>query len=86
MVTTSGDIMIIKIEGFFFQNLITGPLCTQEELYQKYIQAKMLSLNIRDLPDIFCRLHNFDRLRFEDDTDVGFVIDTDTDRIYRPIY
>lgn len=46
----------------------------------------MLSLNIRDLPDIFCRLHNFDRLRFEDDTEVGFVIDTDTDRIYRPIY
>lgn len=86
MVTTSGDIMIIKIEGYFFQNLITGPLCTQEELYQKYIEAKMLSLNIRDLPDIFCRLHNFDRLRFEDDTEVVIVIDTDTDRIYRPIY
>lgn len=45
--------MIIKIEGYFFQNLITGPLCTEEELYEKYIQAKMLTLNIRDLPDIF---------------------------------
>jgi hypothetical protein len=78
--------MIIKIEGYFFQNLITGHQCTQEELYQKYIQAKIITLNIRDLPDIFCRLHNFNRLRFEDDTEVGYVIDTDTDRIYRPIY
>ncbi|AIW40312.1 hypothetical protein X809_30150 [Paenibacillus polymyxa CR1] len=38
--------MIIKIEGYFFQNLITGHQCTQEELYQKYIQAKMITLNI----------------------------------------
>ncbi len=52
--------------------MFTSPICTQEELYQKYIQVQMLTLNIRDLPNIFCRLHNFERLRFEDDTEVGF--------------
>lgn len=39
---------------------------------------------MKDLPNVFCRLHNFEQLPYDVDVEVEFVIDTDTDRIYSP--
>ncbi|MFD0618279.1 hypothetical protein ACFQZR_12475 [Paenibacillus sp. GCM10027629] len=78
--------MVIEIDGFYCRVLITGKKCSKQELKQKYIQAKKLALHIRDVPEIFCRLHNFEQLRYEGDIQVDIVIDTDTDKIYEPNY
>jgi len=52
----------------------------------KYLQAKELASHIKEVPEIFCRLHDFEQLRYEDDLQVDYVIDTDTDKIYKPIH
>lgn len=35
---------------------------------------------------VFSRLHNFEKIPYEPDIEVDFVIDNDTDRIYSPSY
>lgn len=72
----------VEIDGYFRRTLITGRKCSKEELKQKYLQAIELASHVRDVPEIFCRLHNFEQLHFEFDLQVDYVIDTDTDKIY----
>lgn len=78
--------MIVEIDGYFTQALLTGKKCSKKELKQKYLQALSMVNNIRNLPDVFCRLHRFEQLPFDDEIEVDFVIDTDTDYIYSPNY
>lgn len=77
--------MIIEIDGFYNQTLLTGRKCSKKQLKQMYLQAKELSFDSSDLPNIFCRLHNFELVTYLDDIKVDFVLDTDTDRIYSPL-
>jgi hypothetical protein len=77
-------ILIIEIDGYFHQVLLTGKKCTKQQLKQKYLNAKELSYEIKDLPGVFCRLHNFEQIPYDNDIKVELVIDTDTDRIYSP--
>jgi len=78
--------LIVEIDGFFHNVLLTGRKCSKKELKQKYLQAKNMITDIRDLPDVFCRLHYFDKLSIHYEIEIDFVIDTDTDRIYKPSY
>lgn len=78
--------MIIEIDGYFHQALLTGKKCSKKQLKQKYLQAKELTYEIRDFPNVFCRLHNFEQILYDSEIEVDFVIDTDTDRIYTPSY
>lgn len=78
--------MIIEIDGYYHQILLSGKKTSKQELKQKYLQAKKLTCDIKDLPNVFCRLHNFEQLPYNIDVEVEFVIDTDTDRIYSPSY
>ena len=78
--------MIIEIDGYFNQAILTGRKCSKQQLKQMYLQAKELTLDTGNLPSIFCRLHNFGQVSYSEDIKVDFVIDTDTDRIYSPSY
>ena len=78
--------MIIEIDGYFNQAILTGRKCSKQQLKQMYLQAKELTLDTGNLPSIFCRLHNFEQVSYSEDIKVDFVIDTDTDRIYLPLY
>jgi hypothetical protein len=51
-----------------------------------YLEAKELSSEITDLPNMFCRLHRFEQITFDEYIKVDFLIDTDSDRIYAPAY
>jgi len=53
---------------------------------EKYLQTKKLTYEKQDLPKVFCRLHNFEQIPYDNNIEVDFVIDTDTDRIYSPFY
>jgi hypothetical protein len=78
--------MIISIEGYFHEVLLSGKKCTYRQLKQKYQQAKTLSQESQDLPAFFSRMYSFDVLPWDDHVEVDYVIDTDTDRIYTPNY
>jgi hypothetical protein len=79
-------ILVIEMDGYLNQVLLTGKKCSKQQLKQKYLQAKELTYEIKDLPNVFCRLHNFEPIPYDLDMQVDFVIDTDTDRIYSPSY
>ncbi|PID04509.1 hypothetical protein CSV65_13850 [Sporosarcina sp. P31] len=78
--------MIINIDGYYHQVLVSGKKCTKRQLREKYKKAKELTYDSRDFPAIFCTLHNFEEIFFDVKLEVDFVIDTDTDRIYSPTY
>lgn len=80
--------MIIEIDGFFQQVLLTGKKCSKQQLKLKYLKAKELALETSnsDLANVFCSLHNFEQIPYSNHIKVDFVIDTDTDRIYSPSY
>ena len=78
--------LIIEIDGYFHQALVTGKTCSKQQLNDKYVLAKELTYEISDFPNVFCRLHHFERIPYDSEMAVDFVIDTDTDRIYRPTY
>ncbi|MFB7142514.1 hypothetical protein ACFCYN_23145 [Gottfriedia sp. NPDC056225] len=78
--------MIVEIDGFYQRVFLTGRKCSKKELKQKYLQAKSMVYDIKELSDVLCRLHRFDKLTFDYDDEVDFVIDTDTDHIYTPSY
>ena len=78
--------IIIEMDGYFQQVLLTGKTCSKKELREKYLIAKELTLEIGDFPHVFCSLHNFVQLPYTNQLKVDFVIDTDTDRIYSRSY
>lgn len=78
--------MIIEIDGYYHQVLLSGEKCSQKQLKQKYLKAKELTYEIQDLPNVFCRLYHFEQIQYACDIEVDFVIDTDTDCIYSPSY
>lgn len=78
--------MIIEIDGYTLNVLLTGKKCSKQQLKQMYLKAKKITYEISDIDNVFCRLHNFKRITNDSDVEVDFVIDTDTDRIYSPIY
>ncbi|MGP1908008.1 hypothetical protein ACTSEZ_07535 [Metabacillus sp. JX24] len=78
--------MIVEIDGFCHQILVTGKKCSKQELKQMYLSAKQMTVDVSDLPSIFCRINKFEIFPFDEDIQVDFVIDTDTDRIYTPSY
>lgn len=80
-------ILIIEIEGFLNHKiLLTGKKCSKHQLKQMYFQAKKLTYETRDFPDVLCTLYNFERIVYSDDIIVDYVLDTDIDRIYSPLY
>ncbi|WP_075980156.1 hypothetical protein [Bacillus massilinigeriensis] len=78
--------LIVKIDGYYHQVLIKGKKCSKQELMKRYINAQALTTDILELPAIFYRVNCFDQLAYNEDIEVDYVIDTDTDRIYKPSY
>jgi len=78
--------LIIEIDGYFHQVVLSGKKCSKQQLKQKYLQVKKLTYEMKDLPNVFCRIHNFEQIPYDCNIQVDFVIDTDTDRIYSPSY
>lgn len=78
--------LIIEIDGYFHQVVLSGKKCSKQQLKQKYLQVKKLTYEMKDLPNVFCRIHNFEQIPYDCNIQVDFVIDTDTDRIYSPTH
>lgn len=51
-----------------------------------YREAEKRSCHTQELPKVFCLLYHFEEIPYDGSTEVDFVIDTDTDRVYSPVY
>lgn len=78
--------LIIEIDGYFHQVVLSRKKSSKQQLKQKHLQVKKLTYEIKDLPNGFCRIHNFEQIPYDCNIQVDFVIDIDTDRIYSPSY
>ncbi|MGO1059194.1 hypothetical protein ACTL32_08715 [Planococcus sp. FY231025] len=78
--------MIIEIEGYLIQALLTGRKCSKQQLKKMYIQADKLTYEYLGFPNVFCRLHNFEQIPYSEDSKVDFVIDIDIKKIFGPYY
>ena len=71
--------MLILMEGYEQEILLSGKRCTLTQLREQYRHAK------HD-PIIWCMIYRFQQLPYDEAIEVDFVIDTDTGRIYKPRY
>lgn len=78
--------ILIEIDGYDQQVLLTGQSCSLKQLRQKYKQAKKYASSSTEIPKVMCALHQFRQISYDPEVKVTFVIDTDTDRIYAPTY
>lgn len=76
--------LIIEIDGYWGSVYLSGKKCSKQRMREMYRQTKDGVTDIQDFPDMFCRLHRFDRIPGSDEMSIDFVLDTDTDRIYTP--
>lgn len=69
--------LIIEIDGYYQQILLVGKKSSRR-------QVKHLTDDIKELPNTFCKLCDFEEIIYDNEIRVEFVIDTDTDIIYSP--
>lgn len=78
--------MMIEVDGYYEQVLLSGESCTLRELRQIYKQVKKQTTSHVDMPRLLVSQYGYTRLPYDASVKVAFVIDTDTDRIYAPTY
>lgn len=78
--------MMIEIDGYYEQVLLSGESCTLKELRYMYMQVRRQAATVFDVPRLLVAQYGFTRLPYDTTVQVAFVIDTDTDRIYSPTY
>ena len=78
--------MIIEVDGYYEQVLLSGESCTIKELQRMFGQVKRQAAHALDVPKILVAQYGFTRLPYDKSVQVTFVVDTDTDRIYARIY
>lgn len=79
--------MIIEIDGYFYQALLqSSHNYSIRTLKVMYLELKNEIESITELPKAFCTRYNMTELIRTNETKPDIVIDTDTDRIYKPQY
>ena len=78
--------MMIEIDGYYEQVLLSGESCTLQESRQIYRLVKKQASSHADVPRFLVSQYGFTRLPYDASVQVALVIDTDTDRIYTPTY
>jgi len=71
-------ILIIEIDGYFHQVLLTGKKLVGKN-WRKSIYRQKNCL-------VILRISNYEEIPYDSGMHVDFVIDTDIDRIYTPTY
>ena len=77
--------MIIEIESYLGDKLLSGKKCTEKELREKFKKALKVSQDENFLR-IFCSMFKFEGIPFDENIEVDYVIDLDTHLVYTPDY
>lgn len=77
--------MLVYIESFYGDKLISGKKCTEKELREKFKKVIEIS-EPADFTPLFCRMFRFQEQFLDEEVQVDFFIDLDTHLIYTPRY
>lgn len=77
--------MLVEIESFWGNKIISGKKCSEKELRRKMNKALKIT-ETEEFTAIFCRMFQFEEYNFSDDVRVDFIIDLDTHLVYAPKY
>jgi len=80
-----GDKMLVFIESFWGNKIITGKKCTENELRNKFKKALKIT-QTAEFTALFCRMFQFDELPLDEDIHVDYIMDLDTLLVYKPRY
>lgn len=81
--------MIIEFESYFGNCIVTGKQCSKKRLREMLKESlKICDYNLNNIVRIFCSIYNFDItiIKEQKDIQIDFVIDLDTQLIYKPKY
>ncbi|MGG4108382.1 hypothetical protein AAXB25_31275 [Paenibacillus lautus] len=79
--------MIIEVDGYFKQAILhTKENYSLEEIEQIYLDLKTKVELIDEIPKLLCKDYNMIEIDKNIVNKVDIVIDTDTDRTYKPYY
>ncbi|KOP67261.1 hypothetical protein AMS62_19910 [Bacillus sp. FJAT-18019] len=79
--------MIVEIDGYFDRTLLHSEKdLSERELRKIYDQIKNEGISWRELPNTLCNRYNMKKVGILEGIRIDIVIDTDTDRIYKPHY
>ncbi|MGE7981949.1 hypothetical protein [Solibacillus sp. NPDC093137] len=78
--------MLVEVDRYDQQVLLSGPSYTLEQLNRFYRQAKKQATSSIEITQFLCSYFQFSRIPYDATIRVAFVIDTDTGRIYSPTY
>ena len=75
--------MLIYVDSFFGDSLLSGKKCSEKELRQRVLETKN-QCETSDFAALFCRKYLFDELPISEDIQVDFIVDLDTYLVYVP--
>ena len=78
--------MLVEIESFYGDRLISGKKCTEKALREKMNKILEMVEDARDFTPLFCRVYNYEEYPLSESHHVDFVIDLDTHLVYAPTY
>ena len=77
--------MLVRIESYFGDRLISGKKCSGKKLEEKMKNALKIK-EAEDFTSAFCRIYQFNEHPYSNDIRVDMVIDLDTYLVYAPRY
>ena len=80
----AGGYMIIEIDGYYKQSLLRGNDCTLNELKEIYEAILKVSDSAFEVASILCSDYNFEEVSLNEIVNIRYVIDTDTQIVYKP--
>jgi len=77
--------LLIRIDSFFGDKLISGARCTEKDLKEKFDKIIKVA-EATEFTALFCRTFQFEELSTDAYIRVDYVIDLDTHLVYAPRY
>ena len=78
-------IVIIEIDGYYIQCVLASDRdVSHQELSESYVKAKERCSTTKDIPMKLKEYLNLKEVQQTESLEIDYVIDTDTDRIYKP--
>ena len=72
--------MLICVESYLGDRLISGKKCSRQVLQERFTKTLAMAES-GNFTELFCRMYGFDEYPMSDDVEVDFTLDLDTHKI-----
>lgn len=76
--------MIIKIEGYQTEILVSGKKCSESKLYWQMKKTISYMVEESTFVSMFSRLFDYEEIDYSDELKTDYIIDIDTYKIFKP--